>query len=67
MLVHADDTQVHFKAHKGTVRAVDGVDLEVCVGQTLGVVGESGSGKTTVARAIIGLTPPTGGEHQAAR
>jgi peptide/nickel transport system ATP-binding protein len=62
VLIRADDTQVHFKAPKGTVRAVDGVDLEVCVGQTLGVVGESGSGKTTVARAIIGLTPRTGGD-----
>ena len=57
----ADGAQVHFKAPKGLIRAVDGVDLEVCVGQTLGVVGESGSGKTTVARAIIGLTPATGG------
>ena len=54
--------QVHFKAPKGVIRAVDGVDLEVRVGETLGVVGESGSGKTTVARAIIGLTPATGGE-----
>ena len=61
VLVRADDAEVHFKAPKGVVRAVDGVDLEVCVGQTLGVVGESGSGKTTVARAIIGLTPRTGG------
>jgi peptide/nickel transport system ATP-binding protein len=62
VLIDADGTQVHFKAPRGTVRAVDGVDLEVCVGQTLGVVGESGSGKTTVARAIIGLTPRTGGD-----
>ena len=70
VLVQAEQTQVHFKAAKGLIRgrkgrlirAVDGVDLEVCVGQTLGVVGESGSGKTTVARAIIGLTPATGGE-----
>ena len=61
VLVEADGAQVHFKAPKGVIRAVDGMDLEVCVGQTLGVVGESGSGKTTVARAIIGLTPATGG------
>jgi peptide/nickel transport system ATP-binding protein len=61
VLVQADGAQVHFKAPKGLIRAVDGMDLEVCVGQTLGVVGESGSGKTTVARAIIGLTPATGG------
>ena len=62
MLVETQDTRVHFKASKGVIRAVDGVDLEVRVGETLGVVGESGSGKTTVARAIIGLTPATGGE-----
>ncbi len=60
-LVKVDKAEVFFKAPKGLIRAVDGVDLEVCVGQTLGVVGESGSGKTTVARAIIGLTPATGG------
>jgi peptide/nickel transport system ATP-binding protein len=61
VLVEADAAQVHFKAPKGLIRAVDGMDLQVCIGQTLGVVGESGSGKTTVARAIIGLTPATGG------
>ena len=61
VLVEVDKAEVHFKAPKGVIRAVDGVDLQVCVGQTLGVVGESGSGKTTVARAIIGLTPATGG------
>jgi peptide/nickel transport system ATP-binding protein len=44
------------------IRAVDGMSLTVSEGQTLGIVGESGSGKTTVARAIIGLTPATAGE-----
>jgi peptide/nickel transport system ATP-binding protein len=61
VLVDAEGAQVYFKAPKGVIRAVDGMDLEVRVGETLGVVGESGSGKTTVARAIIGLTPATGG------
>ena len=68
-LVGTEALQVFFKAARGVIpgrparyiRAVDGVDLEVRVGQTLGVVGESGSGKTTVARAIIGLTPATKG------
>lgn len=50
------------KGEMRPVKAVDGVDLTVNVGQTLGIVGESGSGKTTVARALIGLTPATDGE-----
>jgi peptide/nickel transport system ATP-binding protein len=43
------------------VRAVNGVDLAIVQGKTLGLVGESGSGKTTLARAIVGLTERTGG------
>ncbi len=41
--------------------AVDAIDLEIREGETLSIVGESGSGKTTVAKAIVGLTPPTSG------
>ena len=43
------------------VRAVDGVSLEIGRGQTLGLVGESGCGKSSLARAILRLTPITGG------
>ena len=43
------------------VRAVDGVDLGIRAGHTLGLVGESGSGKTTLARIIIGLLERTSG------
>jgi len=44
------------------VRAVDDVSLTVPRGKTLAVVGESGCGKTTLARTILLLTPPTGGD-----
>jgi oligopeptide/dipeptide ABC transporter ATP-binding protein len=50
-----------FRREVGRVHAVDGVDLEVFPGETLGVVGETGCGKSTLARLICRLLPVTEG------
>ncbi len=50
-----------FRKVVGRVHAVDGVDLDIYPGETLGVVGESGCGKTTLGRTILRLLDPTEG------
>jgi oligopeptide transport system ATP-binding protein len=66
-LISIQDLEVHFRSGGGlfggpkTVKAVDGVSLEIRKGETLGLVGESGCGKSTIAKAILRLTEPTGG------
>ena len=56
--------KTHFpvKGTKKVVRAVDGVDLVIYEGETLGIVGESGCGKTTLGKTILQLIRPTEGE-----
>lgn len=68
-LLRADNVQVHFPLVQGTfwqkqvgaVRAVDGVNLDIERGETVGLVGESGCGKSTLGRALLQLIQPTGG------
>ena len=66
ILLRATDLKTYFPVRggalggvRGFVRAVDGVDLAVARGRTVGLVGESGSGKTTVGRTILRLLPET--------
>jgi peptide/nickel transport system ATP-binding protein len=66
-LLKLDDLAVHFQVGSAlaggvkTLKAVDGVTLDVRPGECLGLVGESGCGKSTLALAIMGLVPPTRG------
>ncbi|MBB3046461.1 oligopeptide/dipeptide ABC transporter ATP-binding protein [Litorivivens lipolytica] len=50
------------KQHKNTIKAVDGVSLDILPGETLGLVGESGCGKSSLGKALLNLHAPTGGE-----
>lgn len=59
-LLRVENLKTHLTLKRGIVRAVDGVNLEVGEGETLGIVGESGSGKTMTCLSILRLLPKTG-------
>ena len=62
-LLETVDLQKYFKLKGGSyLHAVDGINLKLYAGQTLGVVGESGCGKSTLGRTILKLIEPTGGK-----
>ncbi len=61
-LLQINGLKTHFFTRNKVVKAVDGVDLTIKKGETLGVVGESGSGKSITAMSIMGLIPQPPGK-----
>jgi peptide/nickel transport system ATP-binding protein len=59
-LLSIEGLQTRFETRRGTIRAVDGVDLTLQPGEILGLVGESGSGKSITGFSIMGLIDPPG-------
>jgi peptide/nickel transport system ATP-binding protein/oligopeptide transport system ATP-binding protein len=59
-VLQLEQLRTYFATGEGPVKAVDGIDLQVRPGRTLGVVGESGCGKTVTALSIMRLLPRTG-------
>jgi oligopeptide transport system ATP-binding protein len=60
-LLEIKDLKKHFRVGRETLKAVDGISLEINRGETLGLVGESGCGKTTAGRVLVRLYEPSGG------
>ena len=59
-LIEIKDLRVEFKVREGIVKAVDGFNLTINRGETVGVIGESGCGKSVTARAILNMVPKPG-------
>ncbi|MFJ5804133.1 dipeptide ABC transporter ATP-binding protein [Streptomyces decoyicus] len=59
-LLRIEDLHVEITGRGRTVRALDGIDLDLAPGEALGIVGESGCGKTMTALSVLGLLPPGG-------
>jgi oligopeptide transport system ATP-binding protein len=61
-LLEVKDLKKHFRVGRESLKAVDGISVEIKKGETMGLVGESGCGKTTVGRVLVKLYEPSGGE-----
>lgn len=61
-LIQTIDLKKYFKTPDGYLHAVDGLNISIQAGKTIGVVGESGCGKSTLGRLLVRLLDPTGGQ-----
>ena len=62
IILETQNLKKYFKTRRGMLHAVDGVNLRIERGKTLGIVGESGCGKSTLGRTIVHLYEPTAGK-----
>ena len=62
MLLKIENLRVEYQTDESTVYAVNGVDLELETGETLGLIGETGAGKTSIALSIMRLLPERTGK-----
>ncbi len=60
-LLSITDLEVHLPTGAGLVHAVNGLSFDITEGETVGLIGESGCGKSTLGRALLRLSPATGG------
>ncbi len=60
VILETKDLKVYFHLDEGLLKAVDGVDLVIKKGKTLGIVGESGCGKSVTSQAILRIVPNPG-------
>lgn len=60
-LLSLKNVSKHFKVEGGTVKAVNGITLDIARGETVGLVGESGCGKSSLGRTVMGIYSPTEG------
>jgi oligopeptide transport system ATP-binding protein len=61
-LIEIKDLKKYFRVGRASLKAVDGITLEIKEGETFGLVGESGCGKSTTGRVLVRLYQPSGGE-----
>jgi len=62
-LLHVENLKLYFKAAKGIVQAVDGVDFDLPNNKAVVIIGESGCGKTSMAKALLRLLPRNVAEY----
>lgn len=59
-LLQIDDLKVRFYTYEGVVKAIEGIQIDLERGETLGIVGETGCGKSVTALSVLSLVPPPG-------